>query len=84
MFKRKSNSLISDKNEINDNSWLIHGNYMLKETIMKKQYMKPQMEVVNINHSVQLLAGSGKPDQWGAPEFNSDDMQEMQNLLFGE
>ena len=26
---------------------------------MRKEYMKPQMATVNINNSVQLLAGSG-------------------------
>ena len=55
------------------NSWLIHDNYMLKGKNMKKQYMKPQMKVVEITKSASLLAGSGKPDQWGAPGLDFDD-----------
>ena len=43
---------------------------------MKKQYMKPQMEVVERTKSASLLAGSGKPDQWGAPSLNFDDSEE--------
>lgn len=42
---------------------------------MKKKYMNPEMEVVDIKMNQQLLAGSDKdvhnesPDEWGAPEF---------------
>ena len=50
---------------------------------MKKKYMKPQVEAVKLE-SHNLLAGS--PPAWngegGAPEFNNNDMQEMQDLLF--
>jgi hypothetical protein len=40
---------------------------------MKKQYMKPQVEVIEVKGRAQLLAGSGKPDQWGAPGLDFDD-----------
>ena len=43
---------------------------------MKKQYTKPQVEVIEVKGRAQLLAGSGKPDQWGAPEFTLDDDSE--------
>ena len=43
---------------------------------MKKQYMKPQVEVIEVKGRAQLLAGSGKPDQWGAPAFDFDDSEE--------
>ena len=52
---------------------------------MKKQYMKPQMEVVELEiHHMLAASPAGWNGEVGAPEFNSDDMQEMQNLLFGE
>ena len=35
------------------------------------------MEVVEITKSASLLAGSGKPDQWGAPEFDFDDEEDV-------
>ena len=56
---------------------------------MKKEYVKPQMATVNINNSVQLLAGSGPSSVAGnifdgtitgsngsarAPEFDFDDL----------
>ena len=51
--------------------------------IMKKIYVKPQMEVVEIKHSVSLLAGSpGAQDELGksgvqfAPGFDDDDFDE--------
>ena len=45
---------------------------------MKKlENLKPQMEVVEITKSASLLAGSGKPDQWGAPEFDFDDEEDV-------
>lgn len=60
---------------------------------MKKEYMKPSMEVIEIKNGCQILAGSvanasgnvfegevtGGSGQGRAPEF-----QEMQDLLFGE
>ena len=60
---------------------------------MKKEYMKPSMEAVEIKNRQQLLAGSvtnvngnvfdgtitGSNEPGRAPEF-----QEMQDLLFGE
>ena len=49
---------------------------MLKGKNMKKQYLKPQMKVVEITKSASLLAGSGKPDQWGAPGLDFDDSEE--------
>lgn len=51
---------------------------------MKKQYMKPQVETVKLE-SHNLLAGSppGWSGEGGAPEYNND-MQEMQDLLFGK
>ena len=52
---------------------------------MKKQYMKPQMEVVELEiHHMLAASPPGWNGEVGAPEFNCDDMQEMQNLLFGE
>ena len=55
---------------------------------MKKQYSKPSMEVIKLQQVPAILAGSTFPPGYGyelgAPEFNHDDMQEMQNLLFGE
>ena len=39
---------------------------------MKKKYIKPQMEVVEITSSVQLLAGSGYGGKLNAPEFTPD------------
>ena len=53
---------------------------------MKKEYMKPRMEVIEMRNECQILAGSTFPTgyggEFGAPEFNSDNMQEMQSLLF--
>lgn len=60
---------------------------------MKKEYMKPSMEAVEIKNRQQLLAGSvtnvngnvfdgtitGSNEPGRAPEF-----QKMQDLLFGE
>ncbi|MBR4534828.1 MAG: hypothetical protein IKO85_09895 [Bacteroidaceae bacterium] len=60
---------------------------------MKKEYMKPSMEAVEIKNECQILAGSvnnvngnvfdgtitGSNEPGRAPEF-----QEMQDLLFGE
>ena len=60
---------------------------------MKKEYMKPSMEAVEIKNECQILAGSvnnasgnvfdgtvtGGNEPGRAPEF-----QEMQDLLFGE
>ena len=60
---------------------------------MKKEYMMPQMEVVEIKNECQILAGSvtnasgnvfdgtvtGGSEPGRAPEF-----QEMQELLFGK
>ena len=43
---------------------------------MKKKYMIPEMEVVEINIKQQLLAGSTKdaydeePEEYGAPAFD--------------
>ena len=55
---------------------------------MKKQYNKPSMEVIKLQQATAILAGSTFPKgyggEFGAPEFNIDDMQEMQSLLFGE
>lgn len=49
---------------------------VLIERKMKKEYIYPEMEVVEIK-APQLLAGSPKnipsddePDEYGAPEFN--------------
>ena len=39
---------------------------------MKKKYIKPQMEVVEITSSVQLLAGSRYGGKLNAPEFTPD------------
>lgn len=60
---------------------------------MKKYYLKPSMEAVEINHRHQVLAGSvtgvdgnvfdgtinGSNEPGRAPEF-----QEMEDLLFGK
>ena len=60
---------------------------------MKKEYMMPQMEVIEIKNECQILAGSvanasgnvfdgtvtGGNEPGRAPEF-----QEMKDLLFGE
>ena len=55
---------------------------------MKKEYMKPSMEVIKLQQAPAILAGSTFPPGYGgelgAPEFNPDDMQEMQSLLFDE
>ena len=60
---------------------------------MKKEYIMPLMEVIEIKNECQILAGSannasgnvfngevtGSSEPGRAPEF-----EEMQNLLFGE
>ena len=51
---------------------------------MKKEYTTPSMEVITLQQATAILAGSGYDDEINAPEFNIDDMQEMQSLLFGE
>ena len=52
---------------------------------MKKQYMKPQMEVVELEiHHMLAASPPGWNGEGGAPEFNNNDMQEMLTLLFGE
>ena len=34
---------------------------------MKKKYMKPSMEVYELNNRMQLLAGSNYPTDWDGP-----------------
>ena len=55
---------------------------------MKKEYMTPWTEVIKLQQVPAILSGSTFPPGYGyelgAPEFNNDDMQEMQDLLFGE
>ena len=55
---------------------------------MKKQYKKPKMEVIKLQQASAILAASRNVKDYsgelGAPEFNPDDMLEMQGLLFGE
>ena len=47
---------------------------MLKETIMKKQYMKPQMEVVELEiHHMLAASPPGWDGDLGAPEFVYED-----------
>ena len=40
--------------------------------IMKKLYQKPEIQVVRINHSVQILAGSNKYYEEGLRNVKSD------------
>ena len=50
---------------------------MLKETIMKKQYMKPQMEVVELEiHHMLAASPPGWNGEVGAPAFDFDDSEE--------
>ena len=46
---------------------------------MKKQYNKPSMEVIKLQQATAILAGSTKDygGEFGAPEYNYSDMQEM-------
>ena len=39
---------------------------------MKKLYQKPEIQVVRINHSVQLMAGSQKYNEEGYRNVKSD------------
>ena len=42
------------------NSWLIHDNYMLND--MKKEYMKPQAEVIKLGTHGMLAVSN--PPEW--------------------
>ena len=37
----------------------------------KKQYKKPSMKIVLLQHRTQLLAGSNEPNRWGSPVPNN-------------
>ena len=40
---------------------------------MKKQYQKPSMKVIELQHQTHLLAGSGYPDEVFMPRIGTDE-----------
>ena len=60
------------------NSWLIHDNYMLKGKNMKKQYIKPQMKVVELEiHHMLAASPAGWNGEVGAPDLDFDDEEDV-------
>ena len=37
---------------------------------MKKEYKKPEMQVIEMQHAANLLAGSGSDPNWYPGDFN--------------